>query len=152
MRVVEIAGHPYNIKANQAAKLRYRQEFGTSLTSDVFDLFRPLLQDQSVVGRVLEGGLSAADILSVYVSSDADFQDTMSRILWACVWSADRSVPDYDQWTDALQEMDESALGLFAGTDIAPWVMELFLAVAKAFLGIDLTESQNVPAQASPKS
>ena len=43
MRLVRIGDRTVPIKANQAAKQRYRGEFGTSLTSDVYGLLAPLL-------------------------------------------------------------------------------------------------------------
>jgi hypothetical protein len=141
MRIVEINGNKIPIKANQAAKLRYSQEFGTSLTSDMLALLAPLLQDKASLTRVMGGGIAAADAIKLVLSPGNDVQDTMTRVLWACAWAADRSVPDYDQWTEALQDADESAFSIFRDGDLSRWVVDVELATAKAFLGIDLTAS-----------
>ena len=140
MRLVTLGGRSLPIKANQAAKQRYRGEFGTSLTSDVLGLVGPLLSDQEQTERIMSGGITTADVTMLAFGAGADVQEIMSRVLWACAWAADRSIPDFDQWADAVQDEDESALGLYGPDgDLAPWVAETECAVAKGFLGIDLT-------------
>jgi hypothetical protein len=141
MRLVRISSHEIPIKANQAAKLRYRQEFGTSLTGDVVELLAPLMQDKAFLRRMTDGGISTADIVKLVLSPGNDVQDVMTRVLWACAWAADRSIPDFDQWTDAIQDKDEAAFSLFSDGDLSRWVVDVELAVGRAFLGIDPTAS-----------
>jgi hypothetical protein len=140
MRLVRIGSHEIPIKANQAAKQRYRGEFGTSLTSDVLALVGPLLANPEQTERIMSGGIDLADVSALLLGARIDVQGVMARVLWACAWAADRSLPDYDQWTDAVQDDDESALGLYGPDgDLASWVADVECAVAKGFLGIDLT-------------
>ena len=140
MRLVRIGSHEIPIKANQAAKQRYRGEFETSLTSDVLGLLAPLLADPEQTERIMSGGIDLADVSALLLGARIDVQGVMARVLWACAWAADRSLPDYDQWTDAIQDEDESALGLYGPDgDLASWVADVECAVAKGFLGIDLT-------------
>ena len=140
MRLVRIGDRTVPIKANQAAKQRYRGEFGTSLTQDVLGLVGPLLANPEQTERIMSGGIDLADVSALLLGAHIDVQGVMSRVLWACAWAADRSIPDYDQWTEAIQDEDESALGIFGPDgDLASWVEDTECAVAKGFLGIDLT-------------
>ncbi len=140
MRLVRIGSKTIPVKANQSAKQRYRGEFGTSLTSDVYGLLAPLLSDPEQTERIMSGGIDLADVSALLLGAHIDVQGVMARVLWACAWAADRSLPDYDQWADAVQDEDESALGLYGPDgDLASWVADVECAVAKGFLGIDLT-------------
>ena len=140
MRLVRIGSKTIPVKANQAAKQRYRGEFGTSLTQDVLGLVGPLLANPEQTERIMSGGIDLADVSALLLGAHIDVQGVMARVLWACAWAADRSLPDYDQWADAVQDEDESALGIFGPDgDLASWVEDTECAVAKGFLGIDLT-------------
>ena len=153
MRLVRIGSREIPIKANQSAKQRYRGEFGTSLTQDVLGLVGPLLANPEQTERIMSGGIDLADVSALLLGARIDVQGVMSRVLWACAWAADRSLPDYDQWAEAVQDEDESALGLY-GTDgdLASWVADVECAVAKGFLGIDLTAvAQAMTAETSQK-
>ena len=140
MRLVRIGSREIPIKANQSAKQRYRGEFGTSLTQDVLGLVGPLLANPEQTERIMSGGIDLADVSALLIGAHIDVQGVMARVLWACAWAADRSLPDYDQWAEAVQDEDESALGLYGPDgDLASWVADVECAVAKGFLGIDLT-------------
>ena len=140
MGLVRIGSKTIPIKENRAAKQRYRGEFGTSLTQDVLGLVGPLLADPKQTERIMSGGIDLADVSALLLGAHIDVQGVMARVLWACAWAADRSIPDYDQWTAAIQDEDESALGLYGPDgDLASWVADVECAVAKGFLGIDLT-------------
>lgn len=150
-RIARVNGHDLPIKANQSAKIRYRSEFGTSLTGDMLLLLQPLLTDEKSVARAMGGGLSANDVMGLMLNPNVSMQEILTQALWACAWAADRSIPDYDQWTESVQDEDESAFALMPSGDLAPWAVEVETAVAKAFLGIDPTASTSKVAKSQKR-
>lgn len=137
MRTVKLNGADIPIKANQAAKQKYNAEFGTPLTKDLLDLVNPLLQSGITDLDHIED-IDSATIVAMISSLDVDVQEILARIFWSCSWSADRTILDYDQWSEHVQDVDEAALALITDGGVADWVTQTIKAVAKAFLGVDL--------------
>lgn len=106
MKTITICGKEYKLECNALTYVKYKSFFKKGIIEDIQTLQEYLIK-QAVITKQVEGkDISESEkvsIVSNYMNKFVDdFVIAITRIAWILIYTADKSVEEYEKWLENI--------------------------------------------------
>ena len=108
MKTITICGKEYKLECNALTYVKYKSFFKRGIIEDIQVLQDYLIKQVVISKQVNEEKLSDAEKISkvsTYMNKYVDdFIISITRIAWILIYTADKSIEEYDRWLETITE------------------------------------------------
>lgn len=106
MKTITICGKEYKLECNALTYVKYKNFFKKGIIEDIQTLQEYLIKQAVITKEVEDKDISEAkkvSIVSNYMNKFVDdFVITITRIAWILIYTADKSVEEYEKWLENI--------------------------------------------------
>ena len=106
MKTITICGKEYKLECNALTYVKYKNFFKKGIIEDIQTLQEYLIKQAVITKEVEDKDISEAkkvSIVSNYMNKFVDdFVIAITRIVWILIYTADKSVEEYEKWLENI--------------------------------------------------
>ena len=108
MKTIEICGKEYKLECNALTYIKYKTFFKKGIMEDI-QVLQDYLTKQVIITQQVEKEDLKEDEkiekISMYMKKYVDdFIIAITRIAWICIYTADKSIVEYDKWLESINK------------------------------------------------